>query len=145
VPRTLPELTPENRHVWTSGATGRLLISRCAGCGYWIQPPGPVCPRCRARDITRREVSGRGTVATFTVNHQPWDPGLTVPYVVAIVELVEQAGLRLTTNIVNCPPEQVRIGMPVRVTFVRDEDVYLPMFAPDDGESTGTAVDGTGR
>ena len=90
-------------------------------------------------------MSGRGTVATFTVNHQPWEPGLTVPYVVAIVELVEQAGLRLTTNIVNCPPEQVRIGMPVRLTFVRDEDVYLPMFAPDDGESAGTAVDGTGR
>lgn len=145
MPRTLPELTPENRHVWTSGATGRLLISQCAACGYWVHPPGPVCPRCRARGITPREVSGRGTVATFTVNHQPWEPGLTVPYVVAIVELVEQAGLRLTTNIVNCPPEQVRIGMPVRLTFVRDEDVYLPMFAPDDGESAGTAVDGTGR
>jgi len=145
VPRTLPELTPENRHVWTSGATGRLLISQCAACGYWVHPPGPVCPRCRVRGITPREVSGRGTVATFTVNHQPWEPGLTMPYVVAIVELVEQAGLRLTTNIVNCPPEQVRIGMPVRLTFVRDEDVYLPMFAPDDGESAGTAVDGTGR
>ena len=145
MPRTLPELTPENRHVWTSGATGRLLISQCAACGYWVHPPGPVCPRCRVRDITPRKVSGRGTVATFTVNHQPWEPGLTVPYVVAIVELVEQAGLRLTTNIVNCPPEQVRIGMPVRLTFVRDEDVYLPMFAPDDGESAGTAVDGTGR
>jgi uncharacterized OB-fold protein len=72
-------------------------------------------------------------VATFTVNHQAWFPGFDPPYVIAIVELAEQAGLRLTTNLVGCPPERVRIGMAVRVRFEAYEDVYLPLFEPDPG------------
>jgi acetyl-CoA acetyltransferase len=77
-------------------------------------------------------VSGRATLASYTINHQPWMPGLDVPYVIALVELVEQAGLRLTTNLVGCAPDAVRIGMPLRVTF-RDvsDDVALPLFEPD--------------
>jgi hypothetical protein len=55
---------------------------------------------------------------------------MQVPYVVAIVELPEQSGLRLTTNIVNCQPDQVRIGMAVAVTFCEQEDVFLPLFEP---------------
>jgi uncharacterized OB-fold protein len=75
-------------------------------------------------------VSGDAVVHTFTVNHQPWQPGVQVPYVVAIVELPEQDGLRLTTNIVGCAPEEVRIGMPVHVTFEQVDDVFLPLFRP---------------
>ena len=59
-------------------------------------------------------MSGRGEVHTFTVNHQPWD-GSTEPYVIVLVALPEQDGLRLTTNIVGCPPDDVHIGMPVQV------------------------------
>ena len=60
-------------------------------------------------------MSGRGTVFTFTVNHQPFNPAVPVPYVIAIVELEEQAGLRIATNIVDCEPESVCIGLPVEV------------------------------
>jgi hypothetical protein len=74
-------------------------------------------------------------VATFTLNHQRWLPGLEVPYCIAIVELDEQPGLRLTTNVVGCPPESVRIGMRVRVTFEQHGDVYLPLFTPDEETS----------
>ena len=65
------------------------------------------------------------------MNHQRWMPGLEVPYVIAIVELVEQRNLRLTTNIVGCPPEAVRIGMPVQVRFrtVTDEIVAARLRA----------------
>lgn len=73
-------------------------------------------------------MSGRGTVVSFTVNHQAWAPDLAVPYVVAIVELVEQAGLRFVSNIVGCDPEAVRIDMPVQVKFEQIEDVWLPLF-----------------
>jgi uncharacterized OB-fold protein len=78
-------------------------------------------------------VSGRGEVWAHTVNHQPWFPAMPPPYVVAIVELVEEPGLRLTTNIVGCPPDDVRAGMGVEVGF---EDVgggvWLPLFRPVD-------------
>jgi hypothetical protein len=58
--------------------------------------------------------------------------------VVAIIEIVEQPSVRLTTNIVNCAPEAVRIDMPVQVTFEHhadpDGDVYIPLFEPVVGE-----------
>lgn len=80
-------------------------------------------------------MSGLGTVATCTVNHQAWRPGLTVPYSVAIVELDEQPGLRLTTNIVGCDPQAVYIGQRVRVQFEQQEDVWIPLFTPVGGAS----------
>ena len=66
-------------------------------------------------------MSGRGTVFTYTVNHQPFNPAVPVPYVIAIVELEEQAGLRIATNIVDCEPESVCIGLPVEVRFERQD------------------------
>lgn len=128
--RLLPEVTPENAHFWTGGAEGELRFLRCRACGYYIHPPSPICPRCLSRDRTVEAVSGRAEVVTYTVNHQPWLPGFPPPYVVAIVEIEEQPGLRLTTNIVKCSPDRVQIGMPVRVRFEQHEDVYVPLFEP---------------
>jgi len=72
-------------------------------------------------------------VLTFTLNHQPWVPSPDHPYAIAIVELDEQPGLRLMTNIANCPAESVRIGMRVRVVFEQRDDVWLPLFEPVGG------------
>ncbi|MFI5317751.1 MAG: Zn-ribbon domain-containing OB-fold protein [Myxococcota bacterium] len=129
--RILPAVTPENDHFWTGGAHGELRMLRCRACGTWIHPPAPNCPACLSRDREVAALSGRARVATYTVNHQPWIPGFPPPYVIAIVELPEQAGLRLTTNLVHCSPEEVWIGMPVRVVFERHDTVYLPLFEPE--------------
>lgn len=132
--RILPALTDRNRHFWTSGADGRLQILRCQDCGYYLHPPTPVCPIDLSKRLVPEVVSGRGTIETFTINHKQWMPGPEAPYVVAIVELVEQAQLRLTTNVVGCTPEEVYIGMPVQVTFEHHSDdgdeVWLPLFEP---------------
>jgi uncharacterized OB-fold protein len=65
-------------------------------------------------------------------------PGPDLPFVVAIVEIVEQPSVRLTTNLVNCAIDDVKIGMPVKVTFERhadpDGDIYIPLFEPATGE-----------
>ena len=102
-----------------------------------MHPPRPVCPRCHGRDLGWERTSGTGTVVSYTVNHQRWIPTMEVPYVIALVELAEQAGLRLTTNLVGCAPDDVRIGMPVRVRFepVSDE-IALPLFEPDPTAAT---------
>ncbi len=63
------------------------------------------------------------------MNHQPWDGG-TVPYAIVLVAFPEQDGLRLTSNLVGCPPEEARIGMPVQVTFERHDQVWFPLFEP---------------
>jgi uncharacterized OB-fold protein len=128
--RILPRLTATSEFFWTSGQDGQLRFTRCQACGYWLHPTGPICPQCHSWDVAPEAVSGEAVVHTFTVNHQAWIPGFDPPYVVAIVELPEQEGLRLTTNIVNCEPSEVTIGMPVRVVFDPWEDVHLPLFEP---------------
>jgi uncharacterized OB-fold protein len=130
MPRKLPALTPDNAPFWQGGEQGLLRIHHCQACAQWFHPPAPICPRCTSFDVEPRAVSGRGTVSTFTVNHQPWAPELKALYVVAIIELAEQAGLRVLSNIVDCAPERVAIGMPVQVKFEQIEDVWLPLFTP---------------
>ena len=131
--RLLPQVTPENEHFWRGGADGELRFLRCGSCGYYVHPPAPLCPECLSRDLAAEAVSGRAVVHTFTVNHQAWIPGFDPPYLVAIVELEEQEGLRLTTNLVKCEPEDVSIGMRVKTLFEDvGDDVYLPLFEPDE-------------
>lgn len=78
-------------------------------------------------------VSGRGSVFTFTVNRHTFNPALPVPYVIAIVELIEQVGLRITSNLVDCDAEKVHIAMPVVVTFEQAGEAWVPLFRPDPG------------
>jgi uncharacterized OB-fold protein len=75
-------------------------------------------------------VSGRARVLSYTWNHQPWVPAPDHPYPIAIVEIAEQPGLRLMTNLVGCGADEVRIGLEVRAVFERHEDVYIPLFEP---------------
>ncbi len=134
--RVQPALDESNRFFWTSGEDGHLRFLRCQACGYYLHPPVPRCPACGSRDVAPEAVSGRGEIHSFTVNHQSWDGG-TEPYVIVLVTFPEQEGLRLTTNLVGCPVDDVRIGMPLRVTFEQYDDVWLPFFEP-----AGGAVDG---
>jgi uncharacterized protein len=128
--RPLPEVNSSNAFFWTAGEHGALQMLHCRPCDYWIHPEGPVCPKCRSSEIVPDPLSGRGEVLTFTVNHQKWYPELEVPYVIAVIELPEQRGLRLTTNIVGCGVDEVHIGMAVHVQFEHIEDVWVPLFAP---------------
>ena len=128
--RVLPRVTPENEHFWRGGRQGELRFLRCRACRCYIHPPAPLCPRCLSRDVAPEAVSGRARLATYTVNHQPWYPGLDPPYVIAIVEIEEQPDVRLMTNIVNCEVDRVEIGMRVTVTFEEHEDVWIPLFEP---------------
>lgn len=127
--RVLPALDDDNRFFWTSGADGTLRFLRCGACGYWIHPPVPRCPACGSRHVAPQPVSGRGEVFSCTVNHHSWDGG-TEPYAIAIVALPEQEGLRLTTNVVGCAPDEVHIGMAVQVTFSERDGIWFPLFEP---------------
>ena len=131
--RILPNVTDENAHFWRGGATGTLSFLRCDACSTYVHPPSPICPECLGKQLAPHAVSGRATLTTYTVNHQPWIPGFEPPYIVAIVELEEQRGLRLTTNLVHCEEADVRIGMPLQVTFYAAGDgIFFPLFAPRD-------------
>jgi uncharacterized OB-fold protein len=126
----LPRISPESEFFWTAHDDGALWMLKNIRTGEWLHPP-PADDPSTAEELTPSPLSGKGTVFTFTINHQAFLPSVPVPYVVAIVELVEQAGLQLTTRIVNCEPAKVRIGMPVSVVFDARGGVRLPLFEPD--------------
>lgn len=133
LPRPVPALEPHTAAFWRACRAGRLEFTHCLACDYLIHPSRPICPKCRGRRLDSVPVSGRARLYSYTVNHQAWYPGQAVPYVIGLVELVEQPGLRLMTNIVHCPLERVHIGMRLRVLFENVTDaVALPLFAPEE-------------
>jgi uncharacterized protein len=133
--RVAPPLTERTAPFWTSGADGLLRIAQCGDCGRYQHPPLPVCPSCHAVRMSFQPVSGRGTVWSWTINRYQWVPSMPPPYIVAEVELAEQPGLRLRTNIISADPAHVRIGMPVRVCFARAGQAYIPLFRPEPGDA----------
>jgi uncharacterized OB-fold protein len=129
----LPQPDELSRPFWEGCRQHKLLIQRCRRCGRYIHTPRYVCRHCLSTELEPSEVSGRGTVDTFEIPLQPWTAYYKkrVPYVLAIVALEEEKHLKMVTNIVECEPEEVYIGMPVEVTFLDvTEDVTLPLFKP---------------
>jgi uncharacterized OB-fold protein len=120
----------ETRAYWEGAARGELVLQRCKGCQTVQHRPRALCVSCLDGEIEHFVASGRGTVHTFTITNQNMAPGFreALPYVMAYVELEE--GPRLLTDIVGCEPDQVRIGMPVRVDFAPADEIAVPRFRP---------------
>jgi len=120
-PRTPPQPVPDadTEGFWKATGTGELCLCRCTDCRQWHQPPLERCPTCG--EATRFEaVSGRGRIKSFIVVRHPAVPGYLedLPYVVAIVDLEEQAGLRLPGRLLDADPEGLEVGLPVRAEIV---------------------------
>jgi uncharacterized OB-fold protein len=129
-PQPAPDADSEG--FWAATADGRLAICRCSGCRIWLQPPLERCRRCGG-PTTFEPVAGTGTVYSFIVQRQPVAAGYAeVPYVVALVDLDEQAGLRLPARLVGIDPEAVRVDMRVRAEIVDlpGGDYRVPVFSP---------------
>ncbi|MGV0733688.1 thiolase C-terminal domain-containing protein [Mycolicibacter sinensis] len=141
--RPLPAITMDNEFFWTAGADGVLRLQECRDCTALIHPPQPVCRYCRGTDMGVREVSGRATLAGFTVNHRFSLPGMPAPYVVAQVAINEDPRVRLTTNIIEADPGELELGQQLEVVFEHIEDVWLPLFRPvaDNSESKPLPTD----
>ena len=129
--KPLPSVVGETKAYWDSCRRGQLLIQKCDACNEYQFYPRGICAHCWSNDIKWIKASGKGTVWTYTVTYQNRTPGFAeeVPYVLALVELEE--GVKMFTNIVECDPRQVSIGMAVEVTFVPATDqISVPFFKP---------------
>lgn len=116
LPAPAPVVTQETASFWAATAEGRFQLQRCNACDTVIWFPRRHCPSCWSQDLAVFDASGNGTIYSFTVIRK----GAmlykeSAPFVVAYVELAE--GPRVMTNIVDCDPETVRIGMPVSVVW----------------------------
>jgi uncharacterized OB-fold protein len=138
-----PLVTPDTAFFWAGTAVGELRIQRCASCGALRHPPGPMCPACGAPgDGGYVVAAGTGEVFSYVVHHHPPVPGKKLPLVVALVQLPE--GVRMVGEMPGLRPDQVRIGLPVRVTFVRiDDDLALPAWRAAEGMLPDRVIDVT--
>jgi len=124
---TLPAITELTRPFWEAAARGRLLLPRCNACRQHFFRPEVACTHCFATDWNWVEASGRGTLYSCTTVHRAPAPGFVVPFVLAVVELVE--GPSMLSNLVGCAATEIRIGMALKVRFEQVADtVHLPRF-----------------
>lgn len=115
---------------WEAAKKHKLVLQKCGKCGTYQWYPKPWCIECGSRDLKWTEVSGRGTVYSYTIiHHTKANPAFTedAPFSIAAVELDE--GPRMYGNLVGCPPGELKIGMRVEITFddVTDK-ISLPKF-----------------
>jgi uncharacterized OB-fold protein len=125
--KPVPEIEPAMAPFFAAAKEHRLMVQRCGSCGALRFPARELCSACLSTDAAWVPVSGRGEVFSFNVMHQVYHPGFAaeVPYAVVIVALAE--GPKLTSSLVDCPPDQIRIGMPVEAVF---EDVSPTVTLP---------------
>ena len=120
-----PAITHDNAFFW-EGLANRKLLFQSFG-GRLRHPPGPMDPKTGSLDFEIVEASGRGTIHSFVVMHQPRMPGFEYPLPIVLVELEE--GVRIIANMIEATPADVAIGRAVTVDFVEVEPGYvLPAF-----------------
>lgn len=119
-----PEPTVDTTAYWAAANRGQLLFGRCKACGETHFYPRTRCPRCLAADTELVEASGSGTLYSYSVMRRA-----KVPYAIAYVTLEE--GVTMMTNIVGCGPDELKIGMKLRVEFQPSASGQkVPMFRP---------------
>lgn len=129
-PRPAPVPDPDTAEYWRAARDGRLLVQRCERCANTQLYARDRCVACRG-PVRWVEASGRGTLYSFTVIRQSHQRPFRnwLPYVVALVDLEE--GPRVMTNLVDCDPERVHIGMAVRARFETvSDDAGIALFEP---------------
>ncbi|TMB94062.1 MAG: Zn-ribbon domain-containing OB-fold protein [Chloroflexi bacterium] len=115
--KPLPAPSEVSRPFWDGLTAGELRLQKCEECRRHIFYPRSLCPHCLSQRLGWVKASGRGTLYSYTVVRRAMNPAFQtdVPYVFAIVQL--QEGPRVTTNVVNCTPEDVQVDMPVKAFY----------------------------
>ncbi|MEB2286313.1 MAG: hypothetical protein B6D46_08160 [Polyangiaceae bacterium UTPRO1] len=129
IPRPLPSRHGLAGEFYAWCAKGELRFQRCSGCGTWRHVPREMCAECGSVAWAWERSSGRGRIYTWTVVARALHPGFAAdaPYAPVVVEMEE--GVRLLGRMVDCPPAELAIAMPVEVVFVAvAPEVTLPRF-----------------
>jgi uncharacterized OB-fold protein len=131
--KPLPVADSFSEPFWSAAKKHELRLQRCRHCGFFSHPPEPLCPSCLAADAAFdfAPVSGRGRISTWTIMRDAFIPAfrVDVPWVIVVVELEEQPGLRILARLLDGAAAPLALGAPVEVVF---EDVTpgttLPQF-----------------
>ena len=129
--KPLPVIQSFSKPFWDAAKTGKLLVQNCNDCKKPIFFPRDRCPHCWSQNLGWNEASGKGIVYAFSITYEGVEKAFVedLPIVLAWIDLPE--GVRMQTNIIDCDPEAVSIGMDVEVTFVDlTDDISMPYFKP---------------
>ena len=129
--KPLPQPTPWSASFWEGCKNQELLIQQCRDCRKYVFYPKLFCPHCLSENLECVKSKGRGKVYSYSIiqSYAPSEFAEDLPYVVAVIELEE--GVRMMSNIVDCPLEEIQCDMPVEVVFEQvTEEFTLPRFKP---------------
>jgi uncharacterized protein len=129
--KPVPQPDDVSRPFFEGALRGELMIQQCDACKAFLAPGSRLCTECLNESLTWTKASGKATLFTFAVMHQKYHPGFfdELPYNISVVQLAE--GPRLNTNVVGVANEDLKVGMPLIVTFEDvGEGVALPKFRP---------------
>ncbi len=132
--KPLPLPDEDSHPYFTALKEHRLVIQKCDDCGAYRFRPKFLCTKCLSERATWTPISGKGTIWSWVVVHQPMVPGFQdeLPYAVVVVALAE--GPRMSSNLLDCPLGDIRVGMPVEVVFCDvTKEITLPKFRPVKG------------
>ena len=127
--KNFPNPTLETEIYWQGCRDHKLLVQQCASCGNVQFYPRVMCTNCISKDVEWIKASGAGKIKSFTIIHRAISKAYLeeVPYVVALIELEE--GPTIMSNIIDCEPKSLVIGMDVEVTFENwSEAISIPKF-----------------
>jgi uncharacterized OB-fold protein len=127
--RREPTVSEEAIPFWDATREQRFVLPWCTECERAIWYPRTTCPRCLGDAVEWRDDDGNGTVYAASVHSKP-GPGREAddgPYVVVLIDL--DAGVRMMSNVVECPPDEVAAGQRVAVAWEPLSDGrHLPVF-----------------
>ena len=94
-------------------AEGRIMATRCNGCGHTEFPPRADCPKCGGKGFEWVDISGKGTLVTYTTIHAaPTGFGDRAPYTIGVIDL--EGGGRLLSWVKDVPEGELVVGMPLQ-------------------------------
>lgn len=115
---------------WQYISFGKLCLQYCPACKQYIFYPREHCPHCLQSGLEWQEVTGKGRVYSYTIVHVSALPDFQskTPYIYALIELAE--GIRMPSNLIDCPLDKVKVGLPVELAFIERNGQTLPVFKP---------------
>ncbi|MEC2057395.1 Zn-ribbon domain-containing OB-fold protein [Peribacillus psychrosaccharolyticus] len=131
--KPIPLKNQDNSPYWEGADRHELILQKCDSCKAYSHPPGPSCAKCGSTELSweRQGNDIHGKVYSYIISYRPFLPGFQddLPLIIAIVELEKVKEVKLIGNILSCSPEDIAIGMPVKMIWKKmNEERSIPQW-----------------
>ncbi|MFJ7666599.1 Zn-ribbon domain-containing OB-fold protein [Lysinibacillus sp. NPDC097195] len=131
--KPIPLKTQDNQPYWDAADRHELVLQKCDTCHSYNHPPGPACAKCGSTELSWESQGSdiTGSIYSYVVSYRPFLPGFQddLPTIIVVVQLDHLQEVKIIGNVLGCPPEEIKIGMPVKMTWQDiTEDRALPQW-----------------